>query len=100
MSSDEIKHMTAVYFSVDGHCPSVEQRDDKWAFWLPVVCNFLVFSSFFSRLTCGPLSTKLGTKHSWLKGIQMKSFFQGGYHSENKKKNQIWQRAFFNEGDS
>ena len=36
------------------------------------VCKLFLFFDFFSR-TPGPISTKLGTKHTWLKGIQVSS---------------------------
>ena len=44
-------------------------------FWLPVVRPFVHLQTFhififFSRTT-GPISTKLGTKHPWVKGIQV-----------------------------
>ena len=44
----------------------------KWAFLIAFhpssVCLFPIFD-FFSRTT-GPISTKLGTKHPWVNGIQ------------------------------
>ena len=53
-------------------------------FWLPVVHGLLTFHIFiFLSRVRGPISTKLGTKHPWLKGIQVcpnegsQNLFQG-----------------------
>ena len=71
---------------------------------------------FFSRTT-GPLSTKLGTKYPWMKGIQVCSrkgprLFPRGdnyeiakIHWRNLKNytsnfNQTWHKVFLSEGDS
>ena len=71
---------------------------------------------FFSRTT-EPISTKLGTKHPWVKGIQVCSnegpypFPRGDNYKIAKIKNlllqnhwanfnQTWHKAYLGEGDS
>ena len=47
----------------------------KWAFLITCrpssVCKLFTFSSSSREPCTGPVSTKLGTKHPWVKGIQV-----------------------------
>ena len=68
------------------------------------------FKIFISRAT-GPISSKLGTKHPWVKGIQRGDNYEiAKIHRRNFKNlllqnhgsnfNETWHKASFGEGDS
>ena len=99
----------------------------KWAFLIACrqfvrlsVLKLFIFFIFFSRIT-GPVSTKLGAKHPWVKGIQVcsnegpHSFPRGNNYKICKNTfmkfknlllqnywatfNQTWHKASLGEGD-
>ena len=87
-------------------------------FWSTVVRLSANFSSIFSSRNTEPISTKLGTKHPWVKGFKFDQrkgpalsmgdkYEIAKIHWRNKKKlfsrtnfNRTWLKASLGEGDS